>query len=371
MSYTFCTIGSSNIIKTYIIVLFAFLLTNCGNETTAPPNEPEENNDCSNTESLFQIAEFPIGTALNYDAFLSDNAYRKLVETHFNSITAENIMKPSNIHPSEDEFNWSDSDGLIDFCIKNKMYMHGHTLVWHKQLPDWILNYKGTKKDWEDLLKNHIQTIVLRYKGKVRGWDVVNEAFEEDGSLRKTIWLENIGESYIEKAFIYAHNADPEALLFYNDFNLESNAMKREKVIQFLNTAKNRGTTIHGIGLQMHIFHVYPSELMIKEAFEEVVSNNYKVHISEMDVSINPLSVDIVPDSTLLAQQAKQYETVIRLYSQLSDERKYGCTLWGVSDNYSWIPATLYREDYPLLFDSVYNKKPAFYTFKNTLCKLK
>jgi len=363
--YSFCV---SFVIKNALLLSFALLFTNCGDDTTSPPTVYEKNGECSNIESLFQVAKFPIGTALNYDAFLSDVAYRNLVETHYNSITPENVMKPSNIHPLESEFNWGASDSIIQFCSKHAKHVHGHTLVWHNQLPDWILNYKGTKKDWEDVLKNHIQTIVLRYKGKIRGWDVVNEAFEEDGSLRNTIWLENIGESYIEKAFMYAHNADPSALLFYNDFNLESNATKREKVIQFLNTAKNRGATIHGIGLQMHIYHLYPSELMLKETFEEVVSNNYKVHISEMDVSVNPMSVDIVPDSTLLAQQAKQYETVIRLYSQLSADKKYGCTLWGVTDKYSWIRSFFYREDYPLLFDDNYKQKPAFFSMKKALC---
>lgn len=353
------------IILNLLLVISTIFILACGDKEGATVSPPPTGT-CS--EFLSQVTTTPIGVAINVDALRDDVEYQKLVKEHFNSITPENIMKPINIHPEKDVFNWGPSDSLVEYCIKNNIKVHGHTLIWHNQLPDWMVNFQGSKAEWEDMMKEHIREIVLRYKGKVRGWDVVNEAFEEDGSLRNNIWLQNIGETYIEKAFLYAHNADPNALLFYNDFNLEFNPAKREKVIQFLNTVRNRGVTVHGIGLQSHIYHTYPSELLIKESFDDVVKNNYQIHVSELDVSVNPFSVDIELTNELLEQQAKQYETVARLFKNLPVDKKYGLTIWGVSDNYSWIPTFFLREDYPLLFDDMYQKKPAFFRLKSTLC---
>ncbi|MBL7836503.1 MAG: endo-1,4-beta-xylanase, partial [Bacteroidetes bacterium] len=180
------------------------------------------NTSCNDGEGLYIKARYPIGAAINFDALVSDLRYLNIAANQFNSVSPENILKAENIHPEENRFNWTQVDSLISFCERYNKRFYGHTLIWHNQLPQWILDFKGNTMQWEHLMKTHIQTIISHYKDKVIAWEVVNEAFNEDGTLRNSIWFENIGPSYIEKAFKYAKEANPNALLFYNDYNLES-----------------------------------------------------------------------------------------------------------------------------------------------------
>jgi endo-1,4-beta-xylanase len=178
-----------------------------------------------------------------------------------------------------------------------------------------------------------------------------------------------LGESYIEKAIRYAKEADPNVLLFYNDYNLEFNALKRSAVLAHFGKLRTKGITIDGIGVQMHIFHIYPSPLMIRECLNEIANEKYKIHISEMDVSVNPLSVDVEYTDSVQTLQMQQYETVLNAYEQIPAELQYGCTFWGITDKYTWIRSSFLREDYPLLFDDNYKKKKLFNAVKFALCK--
>lgn len=340
------------------IFLIITLLTGC-NADDIP--------HCTDNVSLYTLSNFPIGTAIDFEELNFNPAYSEIAIKQFNSFTPENIFKADYIHPEQNVYNWTQTDSLSDFCLANKKRLHGHTLIWYKQIPQWILNYQGNSGDWEKLFKSHIQTLVSHFKGKVAAWDVVNEAFNEDGTLRNSIWREKLGDGYIEKAFIYAAEADPNALLFYNDFNLESNPNKCSSVLSLLNNLRNIGIKVDGIGLQMHI-NIYSAEpSQIASAFQNIADDGYKIHVSELDISLNPLGKDLNPDLELFNKQSVLLSRIVLQYKQIPPAYQYGITFWGISDKNSWIRTAYNRKDYPLLFDDNYLPKPAYCNLKETL----
>ncbi|MEM7371788.1 MAG: endo-1,4-beta-xylanase [Bacteroidota bacterium] len=310
---------------------------------------------------LSNCVDFYCGSVVDLHRINSNINYGNIVNTQFNSVTAENIMKPEFLHPGENTYNWFEADQLVDYCTSNSKRLHGHTLIWHQQLPQWMLHFEGSSRDWENMMKDHIFQIVSHFKGKVSSWDVVNEAFNDDGTLRNSIWKKNIGKSYIEKAFQFAQEADPNAKLFYNDYSLEINPVKRNAVLSFFNNLKAQGISIDGIGLQMHIFNGFPENIEVSKAIDDIWKNDYLVHISELDISINPLSQDMqkAPHNELM-RQAEKYLYVFKSYDRIPDKYKFGITIWGVGDDDSWIRYYYNRDDYPLLFDDNYLPKPAF-----------
>jgi endo-1,4-beta-xylanase len=231
---------------------------------------------------------FNIGAAVNLRTIESQ---QDLLAKHFNSITAENDMKFIEIQPEQGQFTFEKADKLAAFAKEKGMKMRGHTLVWHNQTPDWVFeDANGEQVDRETLLqrmKEHINAVMKRYKGTIFCWDVVNEAVTDEGPdlYRSTKWLEIIGEDYIDKAFEYAHEADPEALLFYNDYN-ESNPQKREKIYKLVKSLVDKGVPIHGVGLQAHWNLVNPSLEDIRTAIERYASLGLKLHLTELDVSV-------------------------------------------------------------------------------------
>jgi endo-1,4-beta-xylanase len=327
----------------------------------------EETSACNDKTGIYSLSPYPIGTAIDFNELVNDPLYQSKAIQQFNSITPENIFKAEYLHPQPFVFNWVEADSLVSFCQKNNKRLHGHTLIWHQQLPQWILEYQGSSSDWETLMKTHIQTIVAHFKDKVTAWDVVNEAFNEDGTLRDNIWKQHIGADYIEKAFLFARESDPTALLFYNDYNLESNPSKRKSVLSLFNHLKNRGVKVDGIGIQMHISTSYPESTQIAHAIQEIASNHYKVHISELDISVNPLGKDIVASEALFNEQADVLGSVVFNYNQVPKPLQYGITFWGISDKNSWIPNFYNREDYPLLYDEQFLPKPCYCKLIKTL----
>lgn len=322
---------------------------------------------CDDSFSLYSKANFPIGVAIEPYDLLSGTRNLEIVDRQFNSITPENIFKPSYLHPSENNYNWLEADQLVDYALEKNKRIHGHTLIWHSQLPFWMENFQGNSSEWEAMFKDHIQTICRHFKGKVGSWDVINEAFNDDGTLRNTVWKQHIGSSYLEKAFIYAHEADPDALLFYNDYDMALNGRKRKAVLQLIKNLRQRNVPIDGIGLQMHISIAHPSNGDIAQAFEDCVDLGVKIHLSEIDVSINPLSKDIEPSDDLLQKQADKMAILSHLYQEIPASYQYGMTFWGHSDVHSWIPGFFNREDYPLLFDDNYAAKPIYCKFLESL----
>lgn len=317
--------------------------------------------------------EFLIGCAVNDSHVSRSSKASRLICDHFNSIVAENCMKSEVIHPEEDRYDFASADRFVDFGTANNMFIIGHTLIWHSQLAPWFCNDEdGKPVDAETLkkrMKTHIHTIVGRYKGRIHGWDVVNEAIENDGSWRETPFYQILGEEYIELAFRYAHEADPDAELYYNDFSMAGEA-KRNKVVEMIRALKTKGVRIDGIGMQSHVGMDYPDLGEYENSIKAFGTTGVKVMVTEFDLSAIPTiytGADIVeslpydenydpyPDS-LSTEAAKQWNDRVRqffeIYKRNSDIISR-VTVWGVTDKDSWkndFPMRG-RTDYPLLFD--------------------
>jgi endo-1,4-beta-xylanase len=239
----------------------------------------------ADTSTLKSVVPFPVGAAINVRLLRKHQGYRNTILNQYNSITAENAMKFGKLHPSEDVFRWDDADELVNFAQANGMRVHGHTLIWSAKNSKWVEAYQGDKKAWKKLLKTHIQTVVKHFKGKVISWDVVNEAFEDNGKLKKSVWLDNIGPEYIELAFQYAHEADPKALLFFNDYGQEYGGPKMAAILKMVEDFKAKRIPIHGLGLQMHVV-VRMSDAGLAKGINLAASSGLLVHVSELEISV-------------------------------------------------------------------------------------
>ncbi|WP_121356235.1 endo-1,4-beta-xylanase [Flavisolibacter nicotianae] len=318
---------------------------------------------------------FTMGVAVSPRALKTDEA--ALVLQQFNSLTPENAMKMGPIHPKETEYNWAGADSIVQFAQRNKLKVRGHTLCWHNQTPSWLfVDDKGNTVSKEVLLqrlKDHIFTVVNRYKGSVYAWDVVNEAISDkpDEYLRPSQWLKICGEEYIAKAFQWAHEADPNAVLFYNDYN-EISPVKREKIYRLVKSLKDAGVPIHGIGLQGHWAVNEPSREQLESTLQRFAGLGLKLQITELDISVYPKEHDARerrPEDANTAftaereqQQLEKYKMAFELF------RKYkkvisGVTFWNISERYSWLDnfPVKNRKDYPLLFDKDLKPKKAYW----------
>ena len=303
-----------------------------------------------------------------------------IVTLHFNSIVAENCMKHEKIQPREGVFYWHDADNFVKYGLDRGMAIIGHTLVWHSQLAPWfVYDDKGeyvTPDVLKQRMKTHISTLVGRYKGKIKGWDVVNEAIEDDGSYRVTPFYEILGEEFIPLAFEYAHEADPDAELYINDFSMFLPA-KRDAYVRLVKQLKDRGLRIDGIGMQSHIGLDYPDLDKYEKSIETFGATGVNVMITELDMSalptihwganiadnvdfkaaLNPYK-DGLPDDVSEQWNARM-DSVMDIYKKYSDVISR-VTWWGTHDGMSWkndFPM-FGRTDYPLLFDRDRNMKP-------------
>ena len=331
------------------------------------------------------LNDFVIGAAINNAQITgSDSRSDAIVEAQFNSITPENILKWERVHPTPSVYDFDLPDKYVAFGEKNHMFIVGHCLVWHSQTPAWVFrDDKGNFVDRETLLKrmhDHIQAVVGRYKGRIQSWDVVNEALNEDGSPRQSPWLKIIGEDYIAKAFEFAHEADPQAQLTYNDYNLE-NEPKRKGAIALIAKLKAQGVPITSVGLQGHITLTSPSLEEEDATIAAFAKLGVKVAITELDVDVLPrdpqmfgaeVSLKIRQDPKLnpyanglppAAQQelAKRYADLFAVFLKHRDAVNR-VTFWGVTDADSWLNGWPIRgrTSYPLLFDRSGQPKPAF-----------
>lgn len=311
---------------------------------------------------------FTIGAAVNA---YTVKQQQELLRTHFNSITAENDMKFESLQPKENQFNFETADKLIEFAEQNDMQVRGHTLVWHNQTPDWVFLGENEELASKELLlarmKTHINTVVGRYKGKIASWDVVNEVIEDHGDtlLRSSKWLDIVGPEFIEKAFEYAHEADPETRLFYNDYN-ESFPEKREKIYSLVKSLVQKGVPIHGVGLQAHWNLHTPSLDHIKEAIERYASLGLTLHLTELDISVFDFEdkrTDLLqPTEEMLEKQNKRYEQMFSLLREYKDVIS-NVTFWGAADDYTWLSdfPVRGRKNWPFVFDEDHNPKTSFW----------
>ena len=325
--------------------------------------------------------DFLIGAAINMNHVKgNDPKSDSIVRRHFNSIVAENCMKCEEIHPAEDTYFWDDADAFVDYGQRNNMAIIGHTLIWHSQLAPWFaVDSVGNPVAPEVLkqrMRDHITTVMTRYKGKIKGWDVVNEAIVEDGSYRKSPFYDILGEEFIPLAFQYAHEADPDAELYINDYAMNVPA-KREAYVKLVNDMKSKGLRIDGIGMQAHMGMDYPDFNEFEKSIEAYASTGCNVMITEWDMSALPtvsrsanISDSIVyntvfnpyPDG-LPADLAEKWncrmDSVTDILLRHSDVISR-VTAWGTHDGMSWknnFPMKG-RVEYPLLFDRDYNLKP-------------
>jgi endo-1,4-beta-xylanase len=328
---------------------------------------------------------FLIGASLgDAQIYGKDERAVRIVKTQFNTISPENALKWEVIHPQPDKYTFETADRYVEFGEKNKMFIVGHTLLWHQQTPDWVFkDAKGNSLGRDELLKRlreHIFTVVGRYKGKIKGWDVVNEALNDDGSLRQSPWLKIIGEDYIAKAFQFAHEADPNAELYYNDYSLEREP-KLNGAIKLVKNLKSQKIPITAVGLQGHNSLTFPTVPQQENAISEFVKLGVKVNITELDISVLPF-----PDGFTGAEISMTFamEEKLDMYRKgLPDEieqklaNRYAelfgvfikhrkdisrITFWNVTDADSWLNnfPIKGRTDYPLLFDRQGKPKPAF-----------
>ena len=353
----------------YILTLLFVALTGCANHKVTLKDALKD--------------KFLIGVAMNEAQITeADSSSVAIIKNHFNSITAENCMKSEELQPVEGEFNFKLADQFVKFGEENNMYIIGHTLVWHSQAPKWFFTDATGKDVTREVLiermKNHIFTVVGRYKGKVKGWDVVNEAIEDDGSWRKTKFYNIIGEDYIKLAFQFAHEADPDADLYYNDYSM-SHEGRRNTVVKMVKDLKSQGVRIDGVGLQGHMDMVFPDLDEFEKSMLAFAETGVKLMITELDVTVLPRpGIDVgaeisasfeyqqklnpyaegLPDSVSIALN-NRYNDIFKLFLKHSDilER---VTLWGVFDGQSWRNnwPVRGRTDYPLLFDVNYQPKP-------------
>lgn len=316
---------------------------------------------------------FPMGVAVNTKTLRGDEAVLLLKE--FNSITPENAMKMGPIHPREDYYNWKDADSIVNFAQKHGLKVRGHNLCWHEQAPDWMFkDEQGNLVSKEVLLKrlkDHITTVVSRYKGKIYAWDVVNEVIDDSDNkfLRNSLWYQICGEDFISKAFEYAQAADPDALLFYNDYNTERPG-KRDKVYKLLKKLVDAGVPIQGVGLQAHWSIFEPSEADLRAAIELYSSLDLQIHFTELDMSVYAWeknkrdkqaneNASLTPE--LEQQQIEQYAKVFKIFREYK-KNITSVTFWNVSDRYTWLDyyPVSGRKNYPLLFDTNLQPKKAY-----------
>jgi endo-1,4-beta-xylanase len=331
--------------------------------------------------------DFLIGGAVNRSVVTGqDPNAAAIAEKHFSTITAENDLKWQSIHPQPDQYNWGPGDSYVAFGEKNKMFIIGHCLVWHAQTPRWVFQDDSGNPISRDALlarmKDHITTVVGHYKGRVKGWDVLNESLDENGGLRRrSPWVQILASDsndtkyeFIEKAFQWAHEADPDVELYYNDYNLETSKAKCGGAAAIVKDLKSKGIRIDGVGIQMHAGLTYPSAESLDNAITALAATGVKVMITELDIrtrtrgyrgaDISRVSREGTSDPNALAAetQKKLADKYAEIFSVLLKHKKdiSRVTFWGVYDKTSWIGGS------PLLFDRDYQPKEAFYAVVNT-----
>lgn len=354
------------------MLVMAFILTGC---TTSQSEQGPS------LKEAFE-GKFLIGTALNANHnFGRDTLGIQVIQDHFNSIVAENCMKSMHLQPTEGVFFFDESDKFIEFGEANNMHIVGHTLIWHSQAPDWFFTDENgenvSREVMIERMRSHIHTVVGRYKGRVDGWDVVNEAIVDDGSWRNTKFYEIIGEEYIKLAFQFAHEADPDAELYYNDYGMSQEG-RRNSVVEMVKKLKEEGIKIDGIGMQGHMGMDYPDINEFEKSIEAFAALGVKVMITEMDITLLPFPAGETAEVSLTAEYQEQmnpyaaglpeevetafnkrYSDFFALFLKHQDKISR-VTLWGLTDGDTWrndwpIPG---RTDYPLLFDRNYQPKP-------------
>ena len=355
-------------------VAAALILTSCGKSYK---DQYAYDDDAPSLYEAFSDY-FHIGCAINTWDLVDGSDQQKIILKHFNTLTLENESKPEGVHPKEDQYNFSSFDTFVDFCEKNGITARGHTLVWHSQVPQWFFKDGDGDASAELLLErlhDHINTIVTRYKGRVGTWDVVNEVIGDDGQLRFSDWSRIVGDydgdgdkfDFIEQAFIWAREADPDARLIINDYSLESSTDKAIRMYNAVKKMLEEGVPIDGVGFQMHIGNGSDPDQMEENyriiARLKEINPDFIIEVTELDVNCygwgqDPKDVELTDD--FLKQFSETYTGTMKMLMKLSDEGLLDSVVfWGLHDGVSWLNNG--HQNYPMLIDKDLKLKHAFY----------
>jgi endo-1,4-beta-xylanase len=345
--------------------LFQGVLTKAQTESTSPT--------ATTLREAGELRHIMVGAAAA-SAFLAEPDYSAILGSEFSQLQPENEMKFGPIHPRPDSdpnpYNFAGADKLVAFAQSHNMLVRGHTLVWHNQVPDWVKKGNYSSPQLAAILQNHIHTVMGRYASKVYAWDVVNEAFNDDGSMRHTIWFDQpgigagSGTKYIEQALRWARESDPNAKLFYNDYDVEVINKKSDAIYAMAKDFKKRGVPLDGVGFQSHISLKFDDPEKLKpyaKNLERFAKLGLELHITELDIRLN----DDSPAS--LNAQAKLYGEITSVCIQ-----QPACKVlqtWGFTDRHSWIPQFYKGQGWALLWDDRYQRKPAYGAVHDALAK--
>ncbi|MFZ6030082.1 MAG: endo-1,4-beta-xylanase [Chloroflexota bacterium] len=301
-----------------------------------------------------------IGAAVN-NGLVHEADYAEVLAREFNLITTENAMKFGIVHPEPGRYDFQAADEIVNFAHGHDIQVRGHTLVWQKQMPEWLQYGDWTPEQVREILHRHIETVVGRYRGKVEIWDVVNEAMTGNGDVQRNFWYKQLGPEYIDLAFQWAHEADPDALLFINDYAAEGINKKSDGLYELVEDMLARGLPVHGVGMQFHLDSGGAQNLdSVTRNMQRLADLGLQIHITELDVALND---DPTPED--LQEQADTYQKILQTCLALPQ-----CTAfitWGFTDKYSWIPETKDGYGSALLFDATYQPKPAYFALLETL----
>ncbi|NYH51940.1 endo-1,4-beta-xylanase [Nocardiopsis arvandica] len=300
------------------------------------------------------------------DPFTSDKEYRKLLARHFSSVSAENQMKWEYIHPARGEYDFGMADAIVEFAERHGQDVRGHTLFWHSQNPAWLEEGDFTDEELREILHDHITTVVGRYEGRIDQWDVANEIFDSSGELRteENIWIRELGPGIIADAFRWAHEADPSAELYFNDYGVEDVNAKSDAYYELIRELLADGVPVHGFSAQVHLSTQYGFPGSLEENLQRFDDLGLGTALTEVDVRMRlPESGEPTPEQ--LEQQADYYEQA--LSACLGVEGCDSFTIWGFTDKYSWVPVFFEGEGSATIMDGQFTPKPSYFALKSTL----
>jgi endo-1,4-beta-xylanase len=366
------TVPSTGMVRLLSVVLLASMLgaLACGGDKSSTPSQSTPTSpSVPTTPAGMQVdplrdaarsAGKLVGAAVQ-SSLLGDGRYSGVLSRHFNYLTAEYEMKWDPIERTRGTNDFGGGDAIVSYALGNGMQVKGHALIWHGSVPSWVNGLSSA--DLRVAFENHIRSVAEHFRGRVYAWDVVNEAVADDGSgLRDTVFRQKLGDQYIADAFRIARQADPQALLFYNDYGGEGLNQKSNRIFELVQNLRAQGVPIDGVGLQMHITASNPpSTASVASNMQRLAAIGLSVNISEMDVRVRDL-----PAQTKLETQRSVYRSIAAVC--VAEPRCDGITFWGFTDAYSWIDAQFGADD-PLLFDEQYGAKPAYYGVLDALLR--
>ncbi|MDK3254962.1 endo-1,4-beta-xylanase [Blastococcus capsensis] len=370
------------------VVFAAAVLPAAAADTRSPGNPPvqaqeDQSYGQAKKNGLRTVVpdDFYIGTAaaggghhLNAgypDPFTYDKTYRKILSAEFNSVSPENQMKWDFIHPEPGVYNFGPADAIVDFAEANGQAVRGHTLLWHSQLAPWVTQGDYTDAELRQILKDHIQTVVGHYKGRIQQWDVANEIFSDpwNGPIalrQENPFIQRLGPGIIADAFHWAHEADPEAKLFLNDYAVEDMGGKSDYYYELAKQLLADGVPLHGFAFQAHLDLQYPFPSTLDDNMKRFEELGLETAITELDVRFT-LPESGVPTAEQLAEQADTYQGVLEACLSVEDCNSF--TIWGFNDKYSWVPGFFPSQGAATVMFEDYERKPAYYALRETLAQ--